>query len=89
MTLPECQQMIDAYVAWLREGLAVEPVDEGCELTTPFLDRHNDHLQIYATRNNGAYRLSDDGRPGADGRGVPSDLGTPDPFAGAGHARNR
>ena len=77
MTLPECQQMIDAYVAWLREGLAAEPVDEGCELTTPFLDRHNDHLQIYATRNNGAYRLSADGYILADLRTSGLDLVTP------------
>jgi hypothetical protein len=39
----------------------VEEVGEACELTTPFLDRHNDHLQVYATRRNGTIILSDDG----------------------------
>ena len=53
--------MIDAYVAWLRQGLSVEEVSGACEMTTPFLDRHNDHLQVYATRHNGSIVLSDDG----------------------------
>jgi Domain of unknown function DUF1828/Domain of unknown function DUF1829 len=57
----ECQKLIDAYVGWLRQGLSVESIGEACELTTPFLDRHNDHLQVYATRRNGNIILSDDG----------------------------
>lgn len=61
MNRAECQKLIDAYVSWLRQGLSVEDLGEACELTTPFLDRHNDHLQIYATRKNGNILLSDDG----------------------------
>jgi hypothetical protein len=57
----ECQKLIDSYVGWLRQGLSVEELGEACELTTPFLDRHNDHLQVYATRRNGTIILSDDG----------------------------
>ena len=48
-------------MSWLKEGLSVAVVGESCELTTPFLDRHNDHLQIYAERENGKIILSDDG----------------------------
>lgn len=57
----ECQELVDAYLDWLRTGLNVEQVGEACELTTPFLDRHNDHLQIYALRKNGRILLTDDG----------------------------
>jgi hypothetical protein len=57
----ECQKLIDAYVGWLRQELSVAEVGEACELTTPFLDRHNDHLQVYAARRNGNIVLSDDG----------------------------
>jgi hypothetical protein len=57
----ECQQLVDSYLSWLKEGLSVATVGESCELTTPFLDRHNDHLQIYAARENGKIVLSDDG----------------------------
>jgi hypothetical protein len=48
-------------VGWLRQGLSAEHAGEACELTTPFLDRHNDHLQVYAVRRNGNIILSDDG----------------------------
>lgn len=61
MKRAECQKLIDAYVGWLRQGLSIEDVGDACELTTPFLDRHNDHLQVYATRRNGNIILSDDG----------------------------
>jgi hypothetical protein len=61
MNREECQKLINSYVDWLRHGLSVEEVDGACELTTPFLDRHNDHLQVYATRQNGNIVLSDDG----------------------------
>jgi hypothetical protein len=57
----ECQKVIDAYLTWLRRGLSVSEIDGSCELTTPFLDRHNDHLQIYVTRSGSDLRVSDDG----------------------------
>jgi Domain of unknown function DUF1829/Domain of unknown function DUF1828 len=61
VTKAECQQLIDSYVEWLRKELNVVKLEHGCELTTPFLDRHNDHLQVYAQRSNGLITLSDDG----------------------------
>lgn len=66
MTSTECQTLIDAYVEWLRTGLTVEPVGEAYELTTPFLDRHNDHVQVYAERTNGRIQLTDDGHTLSD-----------------------
>lgn len=57
----ECQELIDDYLRWLKEGLAASVVNEACELTTPFLDRHNDHLQLYAKRSDGKITLTDDG----------------------------
>ena len=61
MNKQECKQMIDAYIEWLRKGLSVESLEKACELTTPFLDRHNDHIQIYAVKRDGKIILSDDG----------------------------
>lgn len=69
--------MIDAYVGWLRQGLSVEEIAGACELTTPFLDRHNDHLQVYATRHNGNIVLSDDGYILADLRTSGLEIDTP------------
>lgn len=57
----ECQQLIDGYVTWLKEGFVVADVGEHCEITTPFLDRHNDAIQLYIEEKNGAFILSDDG----------------------------
>jgi Domain of unknown function DUF1828/Domain of unknown function DUF1829 len=73
----ECQQLIDSYLDWLRKGLSVEAVGKACELTTPFLDRHNDHLQIYALQRNGTIVLSDDGYILSDLRTSGLDLNTP------------
>ena len=61
MNRQECQKLIDSYVDWLRQGLHVEEVGGASELTRPFRDRHNDHLQVFATRRNGNIILSDDG----------------------------
>jgi hypothetical protein len=36
-------------------------IQNGSRLTTPYLDRHNDYLQIYARRLNGGFLLTDDG----------------------------
>lgn len=73
----ECRQLIDAYLEWLRKGLSVEHLDQSCELTTPFLDRHNDHLQIYASTENGKIILSDDGYILADLRTSGLEIVTP------------
>ena len=58
----ECREMVEAYVKWLRSGLSVETIQGGvCEITTPFLDRHNDHLQIYISNKSDKLSISDDG----------------------------
>ena len=61
MNKQECEQLIEEYLAWLRKGLKAERLDQACELTTPFLDRHNDHIQIYALKKDGKIELTDDG----------------------------
>ncbi len=52
-----------AYLDWLRVRVREEALSEDItELTTPFLDRHNDRLQIYAERRgDNHFVLSDDG----------------------------
>jgi len=77
MNKQECQQLIDDYVGWLRKGLSVNSLGDTCELTTPFLDRHNDHLQIYAVRRDGTIVLSDDGYILSDLRASGVDFSTP------------
>src|SRR4030042_2681445 len=77
MNKKECEKMVESYVAWLRKGLSAESLENACELTTPFLDRHNDHLQIYAIRKDGKIVLSDDGYILSDLRASGLELTTP------------
>jgi hypothetical protein len=59
--MEEIQRLMDQYVEWLRSKTTLRQVDDWVEITTPYLDRHNDYLQIYARRQNGSYILTDDG----------------------------
>lgn len=77
MNREECEELIEAYVAWLRQGLSAESLEGACELTTPFLDRHNDHLQVYAVERDGKIVLSDGGYILADLRASGLELTTP------------
>jgi hypothetical protein len=59
--LSECEALVQGYLEWLRRGIKVSEADGVCEITTPFLDRHNDHLAIYLSHINNRYVLSDGG----------------------------
>lgn len=52
MTTATLQQRLEDYWSWLRDETELRAVDDGdyVEIRTPFLDRHNDYLQIYARR---------------------------------------
>lgn len=59
--MAEMQTLIDKYVAWLKDKTSLRQLEDWIEITTPYLDRHNDYLQIYARRLNGGFLLTDDG----------------------------
>lgn len=59
--IQEIAHLVDRYRDWLKDKTSLREVGEFVEITTPFLDRHNDYIQLYARRENGAYVLSDDG----------------------------
>lgn len=59
--IQEIQRLLDAYHAWLKDKTALRQVEEWVEITTPYLDRHNDYVQIYAKKANDGYVLTDDG----------------------------
>lgn len=61
MSVQEIQQLLDSYAAWLRHKTTLRGIEDWVEITTPYLDRHNDCLQIYARRDNGGFILTDDG----------------------------
>jgi hypothetical protein len=60
-TVAEIQKLLDDYVAWVKDKTTLREVNGSwAEITTPYLDRHNDALQIYARRENGGVVLTDD-----------------------------
>ncbi len=59
--IQDIQRLLDDYHVWLRDKTALRQIDQWVEITTPYLDRHNDYLQIYAQRANGGFVLTDDG----------------------------
>ena len=53
--------LIDKYYTWLKDKTACKNIDQWVEITTPYLDRNNDYIQIYLKKNNTSYLLTDDG----------------------------
>ena len=62
----ECERLIAEYLSWLKQGLRVNELESGCQISTPFLDRHNDGIEIYVEKRNGGMVLTDDGYTIAD-----------------------
>ena len=58
--IEEITQLTKSYYKWLVENTALDQLEDCVEITTPFLDRHNDHMQIYAERQGSGFLLSDD-----------------------------
>ncbi len=59
--IDEIKKLMDDYTSWLRDKTKLREVNDWVEITTPYLDRHNDYMQIYAQRKNGGFVLTDDG----------------------------
>lgn len=58
------KRIIDKYAMWIKNNSFVRDIKDGkyCAITTPFMDRHNDHIDIYITKSaDGNYLLTDDG----------------------------
>ncbi len=59
--ITEIDKLVEDYKNWLRQKTSVKEIDGSwVEITTPYLDRHNDALQIYAARSTEGYLLTDD-----------------------------
>ena len=75
--IEEIQALVEQYSRWLRDKSALRELGDGAvEITTPYLDRHNDYLQIYVRRDNGGFKITDGGETIADLRASGCDLDT-------------
>lgn len=60
--IEEIQGLLDRYAQWLRDKSVLRSVDDKyVQITTPYLDRHNDYLQLYVRRDNDGFVLTDGG----------------------------
>jgi hypothetical protein len=59
----DAELLVSSYLSWIRHDVEANLLDDVVtELTTPFVDRHNDHLQVYAERRSpDMFLLTDDG----------------------------
>ncbi len=57
----EIQDLLDRYLSWLKDKTVLRQIKDWVEITTPYIDRHNDYLQIYVKRDNSGFVITDDG----------------------------
>ena len=57
----DIQNLINRYIVWLKDKTKLRQVEDWVEITTPYLDRHNDFLQIFAKKENSGFVITDDG----------------------------
>lgn len=75
--IDDVRQLLSRYADWVRDKSVLRQVnDEYVEITTPYLDRHNDYLQLYIRRHDGGYLLTDGGEVIEDLRSSGCDLET-------------
>jgi len=62
MLKDEIIDLSKSYSSWIFENLEIKEIGNDCvELTTPFLDRHNDCIQFYIQKSEDGYVLTDGG----------------------------
>jgi len=61
--MQELQRQIEKYTEWIKEKTILKQAKDSAWVTisTPFIDRHNDCIDIYIKQENDNYILTDDG----------------------------
>jgi hypothetical protein len=75
--IEEIRELVSNYADWLRDKSVLREIgSDFVEITTPFLNRHNDYTQIYIQRLNGSFLITDGGETIEDLRMSGCDLET-------------
>ncbi len=59
--MAEIDDLMHRYYSWLRDKTAWTTRDKWTVITAPYLDRHNDYLQVFLRKSDDGYFLTDDG----------------------------
>lgn len=56
------EELLNEYYRWLKDKTIFKKINEKyIEITTPYLDRHNDYIQIYISEKSSIFSLTDGG----------------------------
>lgn len=62
MSIRDIESLVHGYTKWIRDNTFLRQVhDNWVVITTPYLDRHNDCLQIYVRSIGNNFEMTDDG----------------------------
>ncbi len=59
--IQDVRTLLDQYRVWLKDRTGLREIDGWVEITTPYLDHHNDYLQVYVKRARDGFALTDKG----------------------------
>jgi hypothetical protein len=59
--IEEIAKLLEECWKWEKNNTYLKQIDDWIAISTPYLDRHNDMLQIYAKREGDSFILTDDG----------------------------
>ncbi len=59
--MSDIKYLLDTYYTWLRDKTVWKKINQWSEITTPYLDRNNDYVQIYLKKHDDGFLLTDDG----------------------------
>ena len=59
--IAEIKRLTVEYHKWLRDRIVLKQLEDWVEITAPYLDRHNDYLQVYTQSVADGYLITDDG----------------------------
>jgi hypothetical protein len=59
--MTDITSLVDRYYIWLKDKTAWKNINDWVEITTPYIDRNNDYIQIYLKKTEDGYLLTDDG----------------------------
>ncbi len=58
--MKDVRLLLDKYHEWLKDKTIWKEIDQWAEITTPYIDRHNDYIQIYLRKEGNEFLLTDD-----------------------------
>jgi hypothetical protein len=66
MLVDEAKQLVSRYASWIKDRLDLRAAGEFAIISTPFLDPHNDEIELYLRKQGDAFVVTDAGETLSD-----------------------